>query len=312
MERFLSEGSLLLTDENERYLSSILTLKEACAASAVLEQQASLFDRNKNLIVPLGPMKGVMPYHECGVGLREGTTRDIAIISRVGKPVCFMITGFSTDESGNPVALLSRRAVQQRCIDHYLGKCVPGDILTGRVTHLERFGCFVDVGCGIPALLPIDAISVSRIGHPGERVQVGQLLRCAVKSVDASGRFLLTHRELLGDWEQNAALFTAGETVLGTVRSIESYGVFVELTPNLAGLAEQVEGVELLSEVSVYIKSILPDRMKIKLVIIDVLPKRNIDPPPFHYFFEREHIDYFRYSPNCCPRVIETDFSAMV
>lgn len=33
-------------------------------------------------------------------------------------------------------------------------------------------------------------------------------------------------------------MFQPGETVTGTVRSIETYGVFVELTPNLAGLAE--------------------------------------------------------------------------
>ena len=50
-----------------------------------------------------------------------------------------------------------------------------------------------------------------------------------------NNRICLSQRELLGTWEENAALFSQGETVAGVVRSVESYGIFVELTPNLAG-----------------------------------------------------------------------------
>ena len=39
----------------------------------------------------------------------------------------------------------------------------PDDILPCIVTHIEPFGAFCDVGCGISALLPIDCMSVSRI-----------------------------------------------------------------------------------------------------------------------------------------------------
>ena len=42
---------------------------------------------------------------------------------------------------------------------------------------------------------------------------------------------------MLGTWAENAALFSPGQTVTGVVRSVEDYGIFVELTPNLAGLA---------------------------------------------------------------------------
>ena len=61
---------------------------------------------------------------------------------------------------------------------------------------------------------------------------------------------------------QNAALFSVGETVRGVVRSIEPYGVFIELTPNLSGLAEPRADLHPGMAVSVYIKSILPQRMK--------------------------------------------------
>lgn len=64
----------------------------------------------------------------------------------------------------------------------------------------------------------------------------------AVSSLE-DGRICLSQRELLGTWEENASLFEQGETVAGIVRSVEDYGIFVELTPNLAGLAEFREGV---------------------------------------------------------------------
>ena len=41
----------------------------------------------------------------------------------------------------------------------------------------------------------------------------------------------------------------------------EVNGIFIELAPNLAGLAEWKEGVVTGTRAAVYIKSILPDKM---------------------------------------------------
>ena len=81
-------------------------------------------------------------------------------------------------------------------------------------------------------------------------------------------RILLSPRELLGTWAENAARFQAGETVTGIVRSVMDYGVFVELAPNLTGLAEPTEGYGPGDTVSVYLKSILPEKRKLKLALI--------------------------------------------
>ena len=77
--------------------------------------------------------------------------------------------------------------------------------------------------------------------------------------MDQNLRVSLSHKELLGTWEENAALFSSGETVSGIVRSVEHYGVFVELAPNLAGLAEPKDGVKVGQQASVYIKNLIPD-----------------------------------------------------
>lgn len=89
----------------------------------------------------------------------------------------------------------------------------------------------MDIGCGLPSLISIDQISVSRISHPRDRFAVGESIYAVVKAVEPEGRVQLSHKELLGTWAQNAELYLPGETVAGVIRSVEDYGVFVELTP---------------------------------------------------------------------------------
>ena len=166
----------------------------------------------------------------------------------------------------------------------------------------------MDIGCGLPSLIPIDAISVSRISHPSDRFRVGDNIRAVIKSSE-NGRICLTHKELLGTWEENAAAFEAGETVSGIVRSIEEYGVFVELAPNLAGLAEPKSGVKAGQSVSVYIKALIPEKMKVKLIIVDACQDIPPEPGPEQYFFTGSHIDRWRYAPASSGKEIGTVFS---
>ena len=108
-------------------------------------------------------------------------------------------------------------------------------------------------------------------------------------------RIYLTHRELLGTWAENAARFQAGMTVPGIVRGLKEYGAFVELTPNLSGLAEPYPDLEENQRVSVYLKAILPDRHKIKLLIIDRLPP-DPAPAPLRYFHTEGRLEHWNYT----------------
>lgn len=301
------EGTTLETAENISALCSVSSLREAMDQKKILEARAKVCDSAHNLIVELGCCRGIIPREEAAVGIDDGSTRDIAIISRVNKPVCFFITEITKDTDGNTLAVLSRRQAQEECRREYLDKLRLGDIVDARVTHLESFGCFVDVGCGIASLIPIDAISVSRISHPKDRFHTGQDIKAVVKAIGEDGRVTLTHKELLGTWDENAGGFAAGETVAGIVRSVEPYGIFVELTPNLAGLAEPRDGVAAGQQASVYIKSLIPEKMKVKLIIVDSFEAAYLTPKP-QYFITGGHIDAWRYSPECSERTIETRF----
>jgi len=307
MIEFKPEGGLFIKEENRRFTESVKALEECLANGRTVEAICIVCDSDHNLIVDFGFMKGIIPRNEGAIGIDDGSTRDIALISRVNKAICFKVTGFR-----DGMALLSRKQAQLECIENYINTLNHGDIIRAKVTHLEQFGCFVDIGCGLPSLIPIDAISVSRISHPSDRFQVGQEVTVAVKSVDRTAgtvfpKITLTHKELLGSWEDNASNFTAGETVSGIVRSVESYGVFVELLPNLAGLAELRENVSVNQAVSVYIKAIIPEKMKIKLIIVDSFdnPKINYN---YKYYQDSRRIDSWVYSTKESEKLIKTDF----
>ena len=306
MTPYLPEGKLINTHENLKNLSSISAMREAKTQGKILEAKATLCDAKHNLTVDLGLIKGIIPREEGALGIREGTVRDIAVISRVNRPVSFVITDFTTTDTGAPLAILSREKAQRRCLDDYISALSVGDVIGARITHLESFGAFADIGCGIVALMPIDTISISRIEHPKERFSVGMDIKAVIKSIE-NGRISLSHKELLGTWEENAKLFTVGETVSGVVRSVENYGAFVELAPNLAGLSELKEGVRVGDLASVYIKSIIPSKMKIKLIIIDTF-EGEPTVSPIKYFYEGDHVDEFVYSPKECEKYIKTSF----
>ncbi len=309
--RYKPEGARIGTIQNREYISSVAGLEKALEKQVILEASAILCDHNFNLHVSLGGgICGIIPRNECEFIKDSEQIKDIAILTRVGKPVCFKVTGFKKDKSGETIALLSRKEAQRECVLNYTSALLPGDIIPVRVTHLENFGAFVDIGCGIVSLLSIDCISVSRIAHPGARLAVGDSMFAVVKNIDERGRVYVSERELLGSWEENVSRFSEGQTVRGIVRSVENYGIFVELTPNLAGLAEYKENVYPEQTAAVYIKSIIPDKMKIKLIIIDTTDEP-VYKQPLEYFIDPEqtqHIDLWTYSPRGCKKVIESCF----
>ncbi len=309
MNNYYPEGWLIASPENNSALKNIFSLRTAVSQGKILEARVTVCDNEHNLIVDLPCPecpKGIIPRFEGAVGIEDGSTKDIALITKVNKPVCFKILKLIKNPDGIFTAILSRRAAQEECYENYISSLQNGDIIPARVTHLEQFGAFVDVGCGIPSLIPIDSISVSRISHPSDRFSQFQDIRVIIKGTNGN-KLLLSHKELLGTWEENADLFSCGETVSGIVRSVEDYGVFVELAPNLAGLAEPKENIHAGDNASVYIKSIIPEKMKIKLIIVDVFKEQRTK-QPLNYFYSGEHISHWIYSSPNSGKLIESYF----
>lgn len=282
-------------------------LEKALLTGQIIEGRAIRCDENGNLTVNLGKYKGIIPKNFSAIGAGSGNTKDISILSRVNKTVSFKIISMQWEKDSSYL-LLDRCSAQEEALEYMLNTYETGDIIDAKVTHIEPFGVFVDIGCGIIGLLSIENISVSRISHPKDRFYPGQNIKVCIKNIDREQkRFDLSHKELLGTWQENADMFTVGQTVCGIIRSIEPYGVFIELAPNLAGLAEYSSDVEEGQQATVYIKNIIPEKMKIKLSIIDsFFVKRK--PEEISYFISSGKIDRFVYSPENSDKLIETVF----
>lgn len=318
INQYHPEGLLINTPENREYLSSVQGLERAMQSGKILEANVLLCDESSRLMVDLMGIRGYINKEECIFQPSGEKIKDIAIITRVGKPVCFKVMSINYDRHG-PYAILSRREAQIECTKNYISKLICGDIIPVKITHLESFGAFVDIGCGISSLLSIDCISVSRISHPQNRLYSGMIIHAVIKMIDDSnGRLFLSLRELLGTWEENASQFKIGSTVAGIIRSVESYGIFVELAPNLAGLAELRDSMIysfnadscIGGRAAVYIKNIIPEKMKVKLVLIDCTMSAE-PPPPLKYYIDvskEKHIDRWVYSPSVCSKKIESVF----
>ena len=267
-------------------------LRQAMTDGSILQATATVCTEGHDLLVDLGCCMGLITREETAMGIREGTVRDIAILSRVGKPVCFRVTQIQP----NGQVLLSRRLAQEEASEHLFETKRPGDIIPAVVTSLASFGAFCDIGCGLSALMGIETISISRISHSADRFEEDQQIFAVIRHMDHSTRRVqLSHRELLGTWDENADRFRAGQTVTGIVRSVKDYGAFIELSPNLSGLAEPNTDLHVGDVVSVYIKSILPERLKIKLVALRRLDPRTQPRKPLQYYHTCGHMDHWRY-----------------
>ena len=133
---FLPEGRLLSTAENQAALSSPAALRRCMEEGRIIEGTALLCDPDHNLTVAVGPWTGFIPREEAALGIAEGTTRDIAILSRVGKSVACVVTGMEEWEDGSLRPILSRRLAQEQALGYMMEHIRSGMVIPVSYTHL--------------------------------------------------------------------------------------------------------------------------------------------------------------------------------
>ncbi len=223
-------------------------------------------DEQYNLHISLGnKIEGIIPRSEVE-NTDNGLPNERLCTGKVHKYVQFKIKDIKNDNT----VLLSRKNVQQEALHYIKDTMKVGEKVTGIVKNIRPYGAFIEIGGGIVGLAHIEDLSVARIKTPFERLKIGQKVNVMIKSIDRlTGKINLSYKEVLGTWEENAQKFSQGTTVQGIVRETEKNknGIFIELTPNLVGMAEYVEGYEYGQKVNVYIKKIDEGKKKIKLLI---------------------------------------------
>lgn len=253
------------------------------------------------LIIDLGnDIYGELPIYNFEDSTKP--TSKVALIDKVGKNISFLVESIE-----NGIINLNRKKLLSWYKSTVLEeKFKPGVVLKTNVLSLANFGVFVDIGYGLVALLANEDISISRVTNIKSAFERGQELYVVYKG-EKNGFYFVSHRELLGTWSENIDNIELESVVQGVIREIQDYGIFVELHPNLTGIAEVDEELDLQvgDSVSVFIKSINPDKIKVKLVII-----QKTETPykvKYNYILPiEESIKKWEYSPKGAEKIITT------
>ena len=138
--------------------------------------------------------------------------------------------------------LLSRRAVleEERAQSHKesLGRLSVGQKVKGKVTRVEAFGAFVDLGGGLEGLVHVSNLSRRRVEDAKSVLAPGQEVEVQVLAIQEDGKRIgLGMKQLEADPWQDASSRIAPDSVLtGKVTRVVEFGAFVELEPGLEGL----------------------------------------------------------------------------
>lgn len=251
-------------------LNKIAELEKAYNSNKILTGKVKKVTEDMSLIIDLGDgVTAEMLKDDVTLSRNSrGVIPESVIINMYGKILKFKIKSF--EKKLNKVKILvSKKELEIEARQKLSENLKPNTVVVGKVKSLQQYGVFVEIDEGVVGLLHIQDISVARTKHPSERFNIGDKIKVLIKDFDKNtGKITLSYKDLLGDWEENASKYTEGTEVYGIARDREKNGIFVELAPNLVGLAEHKSGIEYGQKVKVYIKKIVNDKKKIKLVII--------------------------------------------
>lgn len=245
----------------EKY--SLNRLKEMCKLDEAVVGIVKKYIPEDCLIIDLGnELQGRMSIQDFDT-MENSVT---GMVSKVGSKIYSYVDNI--DEYDDSI-ILNRRRLHKDYIEKHLNNLPFGSIFETNVISVAPFGLFVDMGYGVIGLLPLNDISIARLDNLRKHFNVGDSLKVIYKGKGSSG-YIVSHKELLGTWEENVADFTEGEVIQGIVRDIKPYGAFIEITPNLTGLADIPEGVELQvgDSITVIFKSSNVEKQKVKLAIV--------------------------------------------
>jgi len=249
---------------------SLEQLQEIKKSQQVVDMYVKEIDDSLNMIGIVGKnIKAIIPRDESSsiVG-DDGLVEEKHIINKKGKILHVCIRDIIKNEDDIEL-IVSKKMLELKVRKWMYMHLQPGMKLKGVVISTNDYAAFVDVGGGVTGILKLENISDIVLQKPSDVLRIGQRIEVVVKKFDRdTGRIELSYKEILGSFEQNVEKFKEGDIVDGIVRNRIKSGIFVEIAPNVVGLAEHVNGIEYGQKVLVSIKRIIPEKKKVKLIII--------------------------------------------
>jgi small subunit ribosomal protein S1 len=204
--------------------------------------EAEVMDMNRGgVIVEFGRLRGFVPNSQLNA-VRPGMRGER--LDRVKRDLAGSTLWLSVIEveQKRRRLILSQRVADSRRRKEVLSELVEGDVVTGRVSNMVKFGAFVDLG-GIDGLIHISELDWEHVDHPREVLSVGDEIDVYVLNVDREReRIGLSRKRLLLDpWPLVVEGLRTGQAVEGTVANVAAFGVFVDLGKGVEGLVHTSE-----------------------------------------------------------------------
>ncbi len=114
-----------------------------------------------------------------------------------------------------------------------------GTKLTGRVTNLTDYGCFVEIEEGVEGLVHVSEMDwTNKNIHPSKVVNVGDVVEVMVLDIDEERRRIsLGLKQCKSNpWQLFAETHNKGDRVEGKIKSITDFGIFIGLDGGIDGL----------------------------------------------------------------------------
>ena len=218
----------------------LLSLKEAKALAAWDELalgarvEARVSGQNTGgLELRIGPVSAFMPASQVGLGREEDLHRYL------GQTLECEVVEL---DAGKRRVVLSRRKVLESARDEsrkqLMGALTAGQLVTGKVTRVEPFGAFVDIGGGVEALLHVSNISRKRVSSAADVLKTGDQVRAMILEIKEGGKRIgIGTKQLEADpWDEMAQRIAPGQVITGKIVRVMDFGAFIELLPGIEGL----------------------------------------------------------------------------
>ncbi len=225
------EGLLILSKEKAEKVTIWRDVSRSCREGEIMEGEV-ISKVKGGLSVDIGGVYAFLPGSQ--IDLKPVRNLD----SLIGQRLKFKVIKFNRKRNN---IVLSRRTLleeeRKQLREETLKNLKEGEIVEGTVKNLTDYGAFVDLG-GIDGLLHITDIAWGRIGHPSERLSVGDQIKVKVLHYDREKeKVSLGLKQALPDpWETVQEKYPVGTRIKGRVVNITDYGVFVELEEGIEGL----------------------------------------------------------------------------
>lgn len=237
---------------------------------------AKVLEANKGgLIVRIGHVNGFLPVSQLAPDnyprVTGGDKNRILekLKSLVGMDLNVRILDVN---EGDEKLIVSEKAVWEDRQKNVIAKYKVGDAIEGEVTALADFGAFVKFDA-LEGLVHISEIAWQRIDHPRDLLKVGSTVKAEIIGIEGSKIFLSMKKLIRDPWQNVAEKYKVGETVEGTVLKVNPFGFFVELDPEIHGLAHVSElSDKPVTDVNTIAKP--GDKMKFKVISIEAAEHR--------------------------------------